>query len=53
VATDDRVLNPKLARWKSKRSGAKVSEVKAVHLVYISHPDDVARAIETAAHAVK
>ena len=26
-----------------KRSGAKVSEVKASHLVYISHPDAVAR----------
>lgn len=53
VATDDRVLNPKLARWMYKRSRAKVSEVKASHLVYISHPDAVARVIETAARAVK
>lgn len=53
VATDDRVLNPKLARWMYKRSGTKVSEVKASHLVYISHPDAVARVIETAARAVK
>jgi pimeloyl-ACP methyl ester carboxylesterase len=53
VATDDRVLNPKLARWMYKRSSAKVSEVKASHLVYISHPDAVARVIETAARAVK
>jgi pimeloyl-ACP methyl ester carboxylesterase len=53
VATDDRVLNPKPARWMYKRSRAKVSEVKASHLVYISHPDAVARVIETAACAVK
>jgi pimeloyl-ACP methyl ester carboxylesterase len=53
VATDDRVLNPKLARWMFKRSRAKVSEVKASHLVYISHPDAVAPVIETAARALK
>lgn len=53
VTTADRVLNPRLARWMYKRSGTKVSEIKASHLVYISHPDAVARVIETAARAVK
>ncbi|HEY1676697.1 MAG TPA: alpha/beta hydrolase [Candidatus Sulfotelmatobacter sp.] len=53
VATDDRVLNPRLAHWMYKRSRAQVSEVKASHLVYISQPDAVARVIEIAARAVK
>jgi len=53
VATDDRVLNPKLAHWMYRRSGTKVSEIKGSHLVYISHPDAVARVIETAARAIK
>jgi hypothetical protein len=34
-----------------KRSRVKVSEVKASHLVYISHPDAVARVFETAERA--
>jgi len=47
------VLNPELARRMYKRSGAKVSKIKASHLVYISHPDAVTLVIETAARAVK
>ena len=53
VAIEDRSLNPKLARWMYKRSGAKVTEIKASHAVCISHPHAVARVIETAARAVK
>ena len=49
VATEDRELNPKLARWMYKRSGAKVTEIKASHAVYISHPAAVAAVIEKAA----
>ncbi|WP_445242165.1 alpha/beta fold hydrolase [Methylovirgula sp. 4M-Z18] len=52
VATADRALNPMLARWMYKRSGAKITEIKGSHLVYISQPDLVAGVIETAAHAV-
>lgn len=52
IATADRALNPLLARWMYKRSGATISEVKASHLVYISHPHVVARVIEGAAHSV-
>jgi pimeloyl-ACP methyl ester carboxylesterase len=52
VATADRALNPLLARWMYKRSGAKVTEIKANHLVYISQPGAVAEVIETAAHSV-
>ncbi len=49
VATRDRALNPKLARWMYKRSRAKVTEIRASHLVYISQPRAVARVIERAA----
>jgi pimeloyl-ACP methyl ester carboxylesterase len=52
VATADHALNPVLARWMYKRSGAKITEIKANHLVYISQPGAVARVIETAAHSV-
>jgi pimeloyl-ACP methyl ester carboxylesterase len=52
VATADRALNPMLARWMYKRSGAKITEIKASHLVYISQPDAVASVIETAAGSV-
>jgi pimeloyl-ACP methyl ester carboxylesterase len=51
IATADRALNPKLAHWMYKRSGAKVTEIRASHLVYISHPSAVADVIERAARA--
>jgi pimeloyl-ACP methyl ester carboxylesterase len=53
VATADRALNPMLARWMYKRSGAKVTEIKGSHLVYISQPAAVARVIEEAARSVR
>jgi len=49
VATEDRYLNPDLQRWMYKRAGAKVTEVKASHAVYISKPHEVANVIEQAA----
>jgi pimeloyl-ACP methyl ester carboxylesterase len=52
VATADRALNPMLARWMYKRSGAEMTEIKASHLVYISRPGAVARVIERAAHPI-
>ena len=51
VATADRALNPKLARWMYKRSGAKITEIKANHFVYISQPGLVASVIESAARS--
>jgi pimeloyl-ACP methyl ester carboxylesterase len=50
VSTEDRALNPDLQRWMYQRAGAKVTEIKASHLVYISQPDQVASVISTAAH---
>jgi pimeloyl-ACP methyl ester carboxylesterase len=52
VATADRALNPMLARWMYKRSGAQITEIKANHLVYISQPGAVAIVIETAARSI-
>ena len=52
IATADRALNPMLARWMYNRSGAKMTEIKASHLVYISQPGVVARVIETAARSI-
>lgn len=51
IATEDRALNPKLARFMYKRSGAKVTEIRGSHLVYVSQARAVARVIETAARA--
>lgn len=51
IATEDRVLNPELARWMFRRSGAAATEIKANHLVNISQPRAVARVIEVASRA--
>jgi pimeloyl-ACP methyl ester carboxylesterase len=51
IATADRALNPKLARRMYKRSGAKITEIRGNHLVYISQPSEVARVIERAARS--
>ena len=53
LATRDRQLNPDLAHWMYKRSGAKVTEIRGSHLVYISQPRAVARVIEQAARAAR
>jgi pimeloyl-ACP methyl ester carboxylesterase len=53
VTTDDHALSPSLQRWMYKRAKAKVTEVKSSHVVYMSHPDAVAKTIEEAARAVK
>jgi pimeloyl-ACP methyl ester carboxylesterase len=51
IATADHALNPRLAHWMYKRSGAEVVEINASHLVYISHPHEVASVIERAARS--
>ena len=51
VATQDRMINPNLERSMYKRAGAKVTEIKSSHAVYVSRPNDVARLIERAAEA--
>jgi pimeloyl-ACP methyl ester carboxylesterase len=51
VSEDDRAINPELERFYAKRMGAKTSEIKASHVAFISHPNEVARLIEQAAGA--
>jgi pimeloyl-ACP methyl ester carboxylesterase len=50
VAGADRTINPELERWYAKRANSHTIEVPgASHAVYISHPKEVAAAIEDAA----
>ena len=51
VATEDHAINPDLERFYAKRMKAHTTEVKSSHVMYISHPADVARVIEEAARA--
>jgi pimeloyl-ACP methyl ester carboxylesterase len=52
VAAKDRTINPDLERWYAKRAHSHTVEVAgASHSVYVSHPNDVADVIESAARA--
>jgi pimeloyl-ACP methyl ester carboxylesterase len=53
IATEDRELDPAIARRMANRAGSKVTVLKGSHFIHISHPRAVARVIETAARAVK
>jgi len=53
IATEDRELDPAIARRMANRAGSKVTLLKGSHLIHISQPRAVARVIETAARAVK
>jgi len=53
VAGSDRTISPDLERWYAKRANSHTVEVAgASHSVYVSHPKQVADAIESAARAV-
>jgi pimeloyl-ACP methyl ester carboxylesterase len=41
VSTEDRTINPDLERFMAKRMGAKTIEIKASHIVLVSHPKEV------------
>lgn len=49
VATEDKAINPDTERKMYKRAGAKVTEIKGSHVVFISQPAKVAEVIEAAA----
>jgi pimeloyl-ACP methyl ester carboxylesterase len=49
VATADRSINPDQERMMAKRANAKVVEVNASHVAYMSHPKETAKLIEEAA----
>jgi len=50
VAGADRTINPELERWYAKRANSRTIEVPgASHALYVSHPKEVAAAIEDVA----
>lgn len=51
VAQNDNVIPPDLERFFAKRMGAKTTEIKSSHAVFMSHPKEVAAIIESAARA--
>jgi pimeloyl-ACP methyl ester carboxylesterase len=53
VADGDQAIPPEAERQFAKRMGATTIEVPSGHLAMVSHPDEVARLIETAAKAVQ
>jgi pimeloyl-ACP methyl ester carboxylesterase len=53
VANDDQAIPPEAERQFAKRMDATTVEVPSGHLAMISHPDEVARLIETAAKSVQ
>lgn len=53
VATQDKALSPDTERKMYQRAGAKITEIKASHVVFISQPEAVAKVImEAAQHAL-
>jgi pimeloyl-ACP methyl ester carboxylesterase len=52
VAQHDNVINPDLERFFAKRMGATTTEIISSHVVFMSHPKEVAAVIEAAARAV-
>ncbi len=51
VATQDRMINPDLERSMYKRAGAKVTELKGSHVIFLSQSRAVADVIEQAARS--
>ena len=52
VAQNDEVIPPDVERLFAKRMGATTSELKSGHVGMVSHPDEVAGLIQTAAQSV-
>jgi len=50
VATQDHAIPPDLERKMGKRTGGKVSEIVSSHVIFISHPAEVAKIVEGAAN---
>ena len=49
VASQDHSIPPALERMFGKRTGGTVSEINGSHLIFISHPEEVAKVVEAAA----
>src|SRR6516165_3360560 len=53
IATKDRMINPDLERFMAKRAQSQSIELPSSHVVFLSHPREVAALIEKAAAATK
>ena len=53
VASDDQAIPPAAERQFASRMGATTIEAPSGHVAMVSHPDEVAHLIETAAKAVQ
>jgi pimeloyl-ACP methyl ester carboxylesterase len=54
VATEDKSINPQIERNMYKRAHSNITEIKGSHVVFISHPEEVAKVIiEAAENALK
>jgi len=53
VTTQDRMINPDLLRFMSKRAKSETIELVGSHAIFLSHPKEVAALIEKAAKAAK
>jgi pimeloyl-ACP methyl ester carboxylesterase len=51
VSKDDRMIPPDAERSMAKRANAVVTEIASSHVVFMSHPKEVAAVIEAAAVA--
>jgi pimeloyl-ACP methyl ester carboxylesterase len=53
VAENDEAIPPDAERQFARRMGATTIEIPSGHVAMVSHPDDVAQLIRTAANAVQ
>ena len=53
ISTKDRMINPDLERFMAKRAQSQSIELPSSHVVFLSHPSEVAALIEKAAEAAK
>src|SRR5271154_1381357 len=51
IATQDRMINPELERFMAKRANSEAIELSGSHVIFLSHPKEVASLIEKAARA--
>jgi hypothetical protein len=51
VSTQDHMINPDLERFMATRAKSRTIELRGSHVIFISHPKDIAALIERAAKA--
>jgi hypothetical protein len=53
ITQQDHAINPELERFYAKRINARTTEIASSHVVFISHPREVAKVIVEAAESSK